>query len=178
MAEKVTIARPYAQAAFATAREQGDLKGWSELLQCAAAVAADEGMAAVIANPRISDEQLVTLFLELCGAGTKDAGKNMIRVLADNGRLDVLPEIAALYEEMRAEAEAKVEAQVISAKALSESQKSALAAALAKRLGREVSLVCSTDESLLGGAIIRSGDMVIDGSVVGKLDKISSQLLR
>lgn len=178
MAEKVTIARPYAQAAFATAKDEGDLKGWSNMLQCAAVAAADEAMEAVVANPLIGKDQLVTLFLDLCGAGTKDSGKNMIRLLAENGRLDVLPEIAALYEEMRAEAEAKVEAEVVSAKALSESQKSAIAAALAKRLGREVSLVCSTDESLLGGAIIRSGDMVIDGSVVGKLDKISHQLLR
>jgi len=177
MAEKVTIARPYAQAVFATAKEQGDLKGWSTMLQCAAAVAGDAEMAAVIANPRIDRAQLVTLFLEVCGNNINDAGKNTIRLLAENGRLEVLPEIAALYEEMRAEAEATIEAEVISAAALSESQKSAIAAALAKRMGREVSLVCKTDESLLGGAIIRSGDMVIDGSVVGKLEKLSSQLL-
>lgn len=178
MAEKVTIARPYAQAVFSTAKEQGDLKSWSAMLQCAAAVAADGEMAAVIANPRIGRDQLVSLFLDICGGNINDAGKNTIRLLAENGRLDVLPEIAALFEEMRAEAEAKVEAEVVSATALSESQKSAIAAALAKRLGREVSLVCTTDESLLGGAIIRSGDMVIDGSVVGKLEKMSNQLLR
>lgn len=178
MAEKVTIARPYAQAVFAIAREQGDLKGWSTMLQCAAAVAADAEMATMIANPRVDSTQLITVFLDICGGKINDAGKNTLRLLADNGRLAVLPEIAALYEEMRAEAEAKVEAEVISATAISESQKSAIVAALAKRLGREVSLVCKTDESLLGGAIIRSGDMVIDGSVVSKLEQMSNQLLR
>jgi len=177
MAEKVTIARPYAQAAFATAQEQGELKAWSDMLQCAAAVAGEAQMAELIDAPGVDKEQLAGIFLELCGSGVKESGKNMLRVLAENGRLGVLPEVAALYEEMRAEAEAKVEAEVISAIALSEAQKSAIAAALAKRLGREVSLACSTDESLVGGAIIRSGDMVIDGSVASRLDKISNQLL-
>lgn len=178
MAEQTTIARPYAQAIFALAKEQGDLKAWSDMLALAAAVASDPEMAALIENPRISREQTVDILLGVCGDRLTDSGKNMIRVLADNDRLALLPEIATLYELERAAAEGTVQAEVTSAKPLSKAQQDAIAAALSKRLGREVSLDCKVDEKLLGGAIIRAGDVVIDGSVVGKLEKLSHQLLR
>jgi F-type H+-transporting ATPase subunit delta len=176
MAENITIARPYAQAIFSLAQEQGDLKGWSEMLQLAAAVATDAEMVAVIDSPRFDRSQLADLFINVCGDKLNDAGKNMIRVLAENDRLIVLPEVATLYEVERAAVEGTVVAVVTSAAPLSDAQQKNVAEALKKRLGREVTLECNIDESLLGGAIIRAGDMVIDGSVVGKLEKLTTTL--
>jgi F-type H+-transporting ATPase subunit delta len=178
MAEITTIARPYAQALFKLASEQKELKRWSEMLGLAAAVAADPEMAKVIDSPRLSRSQVVDMFIAVCGDGLNDHGKNLVRVLADNGRLELLPEIAALYEIERAQAEGTVEAEVLAAMELTDSQKNDLAAALKKRLGREVSLNVKIDGSLLGGAIIRAGDMVIDGSAVSRLEKLGAELMR
>jgi F-type H+-transporting ATPase subunit delta len=176
MAENITIARPYAQAIFSLAQEQSDLKGWSDMLQFAAAVAADPEMVAVIDSPRFDSNQIAELFIDVCGDKLNDAGKNMIRVLAENDRLAVLPEVAELFEAERAAVEGTVVAEVTSATALNDAQQQSIAEALKKRLGRDVTLECKIDESLLGGAIIRAGDVVIDGSVVGKLEKLTSAL--
>lgn len=176
MAENITIARPYAQAIFSLAQEQGDLKGWSDILQFTAAVAADPEMVAVIDSPSFDSVQVADLFIEICGDKLNDAGKNMIRVLAENDRLEVLPEVAELYEAERAAVEGTIVAEVISATSLNDAQQKNIADALKKRLGRDVTLECKIDESLLGGAIIRAGDVVIDGSVVGKLVKLTSAL--
>jgi len=176
MAETITIARPYAQAIFALAQEQGDLKGWSEMLQFAAAVAADPQMVAVIDSPRFDNSQLADLFIEVCGKNLNDAGKNMVRVLADNDRLTLLPDVAMLFEVERAAIEGTIVAEVTSATALNKAQEKDIAEALTKRLGRDVTLECKVDESLVGGAIIRAGDVVIDGSVVGKLEKLATAL--
>lgn len=176
MAENITIARPYAQAVFSLAQEQGDLKGWSDMLQFAAAVAADPEMVAIIDSPRFDNSQLADMFIEVCGDKLNDAGKSMIRVLAENDRLSILPEVAELFEAERANVEGTVVAEVTSAVALNEAQQKSIIEALKKRLGREVTLECNIDESLLGGAIIRAGDVVIDGSVVGKLEKLASTL--
>lgn len=178
MAETTTIARPYAQAVFELAREQKRFADWSEMLGFAAAVASNDEMQTLLDNPRLTRDQVVELVLTVCEGQLDDNGRNLIRLLAENGRLPVLPEIAALYEQERARAEGILEAEVISAQALSEVQKAGLAKALAKRLGREISLKCSLDASLLGGAVIRAGDMVIDGSAVGRLEKMHNELLR
>jgi F-type H+-transporting ATPase subunit delta len=176
MAETITIARPYAQAIFSLAQEQSDLKGWSEMLQFVAAVAADPQMVAVIDSPSYDNSQIADLFIEVCDKKLNDAGKNMIRALAENDRLTLLPEVAELYEVERATVEGTIVAEVTSATALNETQEKEIAEALSKRLGREVSLECKVDEALLGGAIIRAGDVVIDGSVVGKLEKLATAL--
>ena len=176
MAEKTTIARPYAQATLALAKEQNALQQWSDMLQYASAVAADEDMAALIASPKLSSEQLAELFLEICSDKLNEHGKNMIRVLAESDRLDIVSEITALFEIERAQSEGMVEAQVISAVELNDAQKSGIAQSLKKRLGRDVSLNCSVDAAIVGGAIIRAGDVVIDGSVIGKLDKLAAAL--
>jgi len=177
MAEKRTIARPYAQAVFAIAEEQNALKAWSEMLAAAATVAAHPDVLPLYGNPRFDRDALAGLFLDICGDALSERGRNLIKVLAENDRLMVLPEIAALYETARAEAESTVKAQVVSATTLSDAQKQTIAEALKRRLGRDVSLECSVDEALVGGAIIRAGDLVIDGSVVGKLERLRSQLL-
>ena len=176
MAEKTTIARPYAQATLALAKEQNALQQWSDMLQYAAVVAADEEMAALIASPKLSGEQTAELFLDICGDKLNEHGKNMIRVLAENDRLDVLAEITALFEIERAQSEGTVEAKVVSAVELNDAQKSGITESLKKRLGRDVTLDCSVDASIVGGAIIRAGDVVIDGSVTGKLEKLATAL--
>jgi len=176
MAEKSTIARPYAQAIFDQAAASKQFAQWSENLALASLVAQDSGMQGVIGNPRLSNAQLVELFIGVCGDNFSDAAKNLIGLLAENGRLTVLPEITAMYEAYRAEAEKTVQAEVISAFPVTSAQQTSIKKALKKRLGREVELVCKTDNSLVGGAIIRAGDMVIDGSVTAQLEKLTHAL--
>jgi F-type H+-transporting ATPase subunit delta len=178
MAEKSTIARPYAQAAFDIAQEKGDLKGWSDMLQLLAVVASDALMQDMISNPAIESSKIVDVMAGVAGDQLNDIGKNFLNVLAENKRLNVLPEIAELYEQHRAEAEKTVEAEITSAFPLSDAQKQQLIDALKSRLGREISLVSKTDESIIGGAIVRAGDLVIDGSVSSQLDKLSNSLMR
>ena len=178
MAEKTTIARPYAQAAFNLAQAAADLKIWSDMLQLMVIVAEEPGMKGLIGNPSVKREQLVELIIDICADNLNEAGKNFLRVLAENKRLNVLVEIAALYERQRAEAEKSVDAQVVSAFTLSEAQLAQFAEALKKRLGRNVNLVAKLDESIIGGAIVQAGDLVIDGSITGQLDKLSYALMR
>lgn len=178
MAEKSTIARPYAQAAFDIAQQAGDLKGWSEMLQLLAVVASDALMQDMISNPAIETSKVVDVMVGVAGDKLNATGKNFLNVLAENKRLSVLPEIAELYEQHRAEAEKTVEAEITSAFPLSDAQKQQLIEALKKRLGREVSLVAKTDETIIGGAIVRAGDLVIDGSVSSQLNKLSNSLMR
>jgi F-type H+-transporting ATPase subunit delta len=177
MAEKSTVARPYALAAFELAREKDELAKWSEMLQFAALVASDDTMQQYIGNPHVSRDMLDKLFLGICAEHLSDMGANFIKVLIENRRLDVLPEIAVLYEQHRAEAERTIEAEVISAFPLSEAQQNLLADKLKQRLGRSVNLVAKVDNNLLGGAIVRAGDLVIDGSVNGQIDKLAQSLM-
>ncbi|MCC6209080.1 MAG: F0F1 ATP synthase subunit delta [Gammaproteobacteria bacterium] len=176
MAEKRTIARPYAQAVFDLASAQRQFGPWSERLQLLTAVAADPRMQRLIGNPRITRAQLAGLIVEICGDRLEDQGRSLVGVLVENRRLDMLPEIGALFAEYRAEAERTVQAEVVSAFPLSPEQEAGISVALKKRLGREISLKSSTDETLIGGAVIRAGDLVIDGSVTGHLDRLASAL--
>jgi len=176
MAEKSTIARPYAQAIFSLAANQQRLSEWSAQLALAAIVVTDASLAALIGNPRIAKEKIGALVIDVCGKKLDKAGQDMIRVLVDNDRLELLPEIYQQFEAYRADAEKVVKAQVTSAFPVSTKQKNDITAALKKRLGREVTLDCQVDKSLLGGAIIRAGDMVIDGSITGHLDRLTHAL--
>jgi len=178
MAELTTVARPYAQAVFERAQQTGRLADWSAMLQFAAAVAADGTMREAIEGTRLTRQQLADLFIEIGGDRLDQEGRNLIRLLAENRRLALLPEIAAVYEVLRAEAESTVEAQMISAYPLTEEQKQRIAESLKRRLGRNVNLTAEVDESLIGGAIIHAGDLVIDGSVRGKLDRLASAMNR
>jgi len=178
MAEKSTIARPYAQAAFDLAQQAGDLKQWSEMLRFAASVAADKQMSSLLDSPNVTQRQLVELFFTVCEGQLTPAGKNYIRVLVENKRLGVLPEISEIYERHRAEAEMSVEAEVISAFPLSDVLQQQITEALKNRLRRDVSLTTRVDESLIGGAVIRAGDLVFDASVSGQLDKLTTALMQ
>lgn len=178
MAEITTIARPYAQAVFQLAKTEGNFAGWSDAVQMLAAIAVDPQAAAVLASPTIDADQKAQLLTEVAGDKLNDPAKNFVRVLAANDRLSALVEIAALYEVMRNEAEGAVDAELVTAMPATEEQKTQVVAALKTRLGREIHLQCKTDESLLGGAIIRAGDLVIDGTARGKLGRLATALVQ
>ena len=178
MAEKRTVARPYARAAFSLAQEHGDLKEWSTMLETLALAAEDPQLVELVANPDREVDRVVLLLTDLCGKKMPKLGGNLLKLLGENGRLALLPEIAALYEEERAEFEKSVHAEIVSAVALSTDQQQRIKASLEKRLGKEVTISHQVDESLLGGAIIYAGDMVIDGSVTNRLEKLTNSLVR
>lgn len=176
MSEVNTLARPYAQAVFKLAQERGDLAAWSEVLELLSQVSRDPTMGALIHSPRIDGNQLADLFVEVCGKGINEQGANLVKLMTQNGRLDLLETVAQIYETLRADAEGKVDVEVMSAQALDDAQQQKIAAALKARLGRDITLTCTTNPELLGGAIIRAGDMVIDGSVRGRLQKLAGVL--
>ena len=176
MAEKSTIARPYAEAVFQTADASKQLKEWSAMLQAVAMITADADMQALIGNTSVNKEQVAQLIIDVAGEVMNESGINLVKLLAENRRLNVVAEIAEQFETLKAEAEKTVEAEIVSAHEVSDAQQSLIAEKLKARLGREVSLKCRVDESLMGGAIIKAGDMVIDGSVSGQLNKLSVEL--
>lgn len=176
MTEKVTIARPYAKAAFEHARHHKAFARWSQLLATASAVVGDERVARLLASPRVTPDQVAALIADICGEGLDEHSRNFIATLAHNRRLALLPDVAALYELLRAEAENIADVQVTSAVELSAAQRERLAGALRKRLQREVRLQCAVDASLIGGAIVRAGDFVIDGSLKARLDRLAATM--
>lgn len=176
MADRATIARPYARAAFAHAREAKDLAAWSKLLGAAAQGAADSRVARLIGNPHVTGGELVALLGGLSKQAGGEAGTNFLRALAENGRLALLPEIAAQFEKLRADVEGVVDVEVVAAREIAAPQQKKLEAALAKRLGRDVRMHTRIDETLLGGAVVRAGDLVIDGSLKGRLERLGSAL--
>jgi F-type H+-transporting ATPase subunit delta len=179
MAEKATVARPYARAAFEYAREHGALGAWSKLLGIGAAVASEPGIGALLGNPRVDAAELVELLAGVAassGATVDTEARNFLSLLAQGGRIGYLPEIAAQFETLRAEIENTLDVEVTTAMSLSEAQKARLSEALAKRFGRTVRIEEKVDESLVGGAIIRAGDLVIDGSLQGRLVRLEQQI--
>ena len=176
MSELITAARPYARAAFDVASENGAIDQWTEMLNLCAAVAHDSTMKAALDNPNLNWQQSADLFNEICAEHLDARGKNFIKLLAENDRLALLPEIAALYQYYRAQAQGTVDAELVSAQEVSADQVNSIAESLSKRLGKKVSLTTSIDETLIGGAIVRAGDMVIDGSIRGRLEKLSNTL--
>jgi F-type H+-transporting ATPase subunit delta len=181
MAEKSTIARPYAEAVFETAQASGQLKEWSALLQTVALITADADMQGLIGNTSVNKKQLAQLIVDVADSVKKsvvtEQGNNLIRLLTDNRRLNVVTEITDQFETLKAEAEKTVEAEIVSAQEVSAAQQKLIAEKLKARLGREVSLKCTVDDSLIGGAIIKAGDMVIDGSASSQLNKLSVELV-
>jgi F-type H+-transporting ATPase subunit delta len=173
MSQALTLARPYARAAFSVAREAGALPAWSAALGFAARVAAEPQAAALLGNPKLTRADVVAL---LSPEGAQDAFHNLLGLLFDNRRLALLPEIAGLFDELRFEAERVVRAKVTSAAALADAELETIKAALRKRFGREVEVETAIDASLIGGALIDAGDIVIDGSIKGKLERLQSAL--
>lgn len=173
MSQALTLARPYARAAFAIARDAGKFAQWSDALGFAARLAADPQIASLLGNPKLTHDDAVVL---LSPNDADQLFRDFLALLANNRRLALLPEIAGLYEESRAEAERIVKAKVTSAAALPAGELDAIKVALKKRFGREVELETAVDESLIGGAVIDAGDVVIDGSLRGKLSRLQTAL--
>jgi F-type H+-transporting ATPase subunit delta len=175
MSEANTIARPYVQAAFEAAQKQGDLKGWSALMQVLTELMANDDIKAVVASPRVDRNQIEELMLQLAGELNKQQS-NFVRILVESGRLNVAAEIAEMFEAMRAEAEKSAQITVSSAFALNDEQQQKISAALKVRLGCDVKLNCNVDQALLGGIVIRMGDKVIDGSANTRLTELAYAL--
>lgn len=175
MAEATSLARPYAKAVFELAQEKGAFNDWSERLQALAQVTENETVRQAIATPSVDKSQLVDAILAAAGSEDEET-RNLVALLAENGRLTAVSEMAEQFDALRAEAEKITQAEVVSATELSDSQRDAIAARLKEKLGTEVTLSTSIDESLIGGAIVRAGDLVIDGSVRAKLERLASSL--
>jgi F-type H+-transporting ATPase subunit delta len=177
MAERSTIARPYAKALFELALEDKKLDAWSQALAIGAAVVSDVRVKKLLASPLVTTEQLADLLIDIGGKAFDAEGQNFVRVLASNRRLGLLPEIAAIFEKLKAEAERVTDVTVTSAAPLSAEQQREYVAAMRKRLKTEVRLQCEVDPALVGGAILRADDLVIDGSLRGRLDRLATELL-
>jgi F-type H+-transporting ATPase subunit delta len=176
MAEKATIARPYARAAFGYARAANALAAWSDALNAAASVIGDSRVHKLLGNPKVTASQLIDFIADVLG-GKLDANvRNFLDELARNRRLGLLPEVASMFEAMRAEVENVADVQITSAVALDDAQCQRLTAALKKRLQKNVRLHCEVDVSLIGGAVIRSGDWVLDGSLRARLDRLATAM--
>jgi F-type H+-transporting ATPase subunit delta len=176
MSDAITTARPYAQAAFDEAQKLKALQAWSEMLLSLAEAINLPEMIAVVTNPRVSKTQVEGLMEALLGKGASKQQHNFVRILADNQRLLLLPEIAALFEALKAEAEKTVNVVVDSAFELSTAQKDKIVSSLKKSLGREIKLSCKVNKELLGGVVIRAGDKVIDGSARTRLGEMANAL--
>ncbi len=176
MAERATIARPYAKAAFETAETARAFAQWSAGLGLAAEIVADPRVTELVTNPELPPADVADFIIGVAGNGLDAHMQNFVRVLAENHRLPLLPEILAHYEVMRADVENTVDVEVISAVKLDPAQAEKLAAALNTRLKRRVNMHNSVDASLLGGAVIHAGDLVIDGSLKGRLQRLRTEL--
>jgi F-type H+-transporting ATPase subunit delta len=176
MAELATIARPYAEAVFKLATEQNALPVWGEMLKFAGAVMSDPAMQAAIDNPKLGADQKAALFLSVCGDKLNVTGRNFIKVLVEAHRIVVLPQIEAMFAQLKNAAEGVAEAQIVSAIALTDAQVSELKVVLEKRFGKKIEAFVSVDPSLIGGARIVVGDQVVDGSIAGKLQAMATQL--
>jgi len=178
MAELTTVARPYAKAAFEYASAQGtlELAIWSSQLTLAAAVVQDAEFARYLSRPSMTVAEQEAALFAACGGELSAGVRNFLSLVAANIRLTALPAIAELYEELKANAENVADVVVTSAYALDDAQQDVLAKQLAAKLGRRINISTEVDASLIGGVIVRSGDLVIDASVRGKLAKLSATL--
>ena len=187
MADNNTVARPYAQAVFEVAAEHNALDELSQSLGAGSELMSDGQVAAFLARPSLNDQQrlefLQGLFASAAGegsvfAGGSQHGTNFLKLLLENGRVVALPEIAAQFEALKAAVENTVDAVVTAAAPLSAEQQKEIAASLRKRLGRDVRISTEIDENLIGGAVIRAGDVVIDGSLRARLDGLATALAK
>ncbi|WP_018014961.1 F0F1 ATP synthase subunit delta [Teredinibacter turnerae] len=176
MAEPITLARPYAKAAFEAARDASALQSWSDALVEAAAITLDSKVKALLSSPSLTAAQKAAAFIDLCGDTLNEAQKNFIRVLADNNRLPLFPQVSQLFELYKANQEKAVDVELQTAYDIDDAVLAKLATSLTEKLDRKVSLQTAIDPSLLGGAIIRAGDTVIDGSVRGRLAKLAETM--
>lgn len=175
MSELTTVARPYAKAAFDFAVEANAIESWYEMLVFAAEVSKDATIKEYLSGGA-SVEQSQDIFLKVCDVQLDSNGQNLIKVMAENGRLLVLPQVLAQFSALKAEYEQEISVDVTSAVKLKAAQQKVISAALEKRLARKVKLNCLVDANVVSGLVIKAGDMVIDGSVRGKLNRLATTL--
>lgn len=177
MSEKNTLARPYAIAAFKQAREEKKLDAWLDMLRFLASVVAHPDMAKIIGNPHVSGPDMIGLLLDISKEGTLSrTGENFLRVLVDAGRVGVIPEILRLFEAALDNHKKRSRVHVTSAYPLSPEHQRDLEKAMTKYLDRKVEITVTVDKSLIGGAVIRAGDVVIDISLRGRLARLALEL--
>lgn len=176
MAELITLARPYAKAAFEFALVAKDLAGWQQALSVAAAVSADDHVLDVLSSPSLTSAEKGEKFTELCGDALNDKQANFAKVLASNNRLALLPEVRELFELYKANQEKTVDVEIQTAFEISAELEQKIAATLKERLDRDIQLQTTVDKNLIGGALIRAGDTVIDGSARGRLAKLAEAM--
>lgn len=176
MADRLTIARPYARAAFAQARADQRLGPWSVALARAAAVVGDARVRNLFGSPKVTAAQLAGFIADLAGSELDEKGRNFIALLAEANRLAYLPEIAQIFEGLKADVERVVDVSITSAAPMGEGEQAQLVAALEKRFDRKVRLEAAVDPALIGGAVVRAGDLTIDGSVKARLTRLAHDL--
>lgn len=176
MAELSTLARPYAEAAFKRAKQTDSAKVWAQALQFLSALIQDRELSAIVNNPRVGKEKITQLLLDICQEQISDEAKNLLKMLIDNGKLQLLPKISELYEEHKAEDEGYVNVDLYSAYSLTKAEQSKYVAMLEKQLNKKVNAVVSVDKSLIGGILAKAGDKVIDGSIRGQLHQLAKRL--
>ena len=178
MADNATIARPYAKAVFDYAKESNSYDEWASLLNQLAVISKDSSFSAIVNDPRTDNDNVSTLLLDLIKDVLPDGGENFVNLLIQNERLDSLSDVQTQYDELVAKAKAIVKAEVTTAIALTKDQTSALTSALEKRLGQKVVLKETVDPNVIGGAVIKTGDLVIDGTAKGRIEKLTTALAR
>ena len=176
MAELSTLARPYAKAAFEFADQSNSLEQWADILALLSGLAQQDKLAELFNSPGETPAGKAKELIDICADDLSPEAKNFIHVMAENRRLTLLPEIAAQYQSLKAEREKTLTVEVVSAKEMSAEQQAGLASALNERLQRNININVSIDSALLGGAIIRAGDTIIDGSVRGRLAKLAEAI--
>lgn len=175
MSELTTIARPYAKAAFDYAVEHNTIAHWQDMLMFAAQVANNENIKGYLTGA-VAAQKLAEIFNGVCGEQLDQQGQNLIQILAENRRLNALPDIYLLFSQLKAEHEKEIDVDVFSATKLLKKQQTSIGDALEKRLARKVKLNCSVDPSLIAGLVIKAGDTVIDGSLRSKLNRLADAL--
>ena len=178
MADNASIARPYAQAVFDLAHETTSYNEWSAALSHLTAISSDNDFSAMVSDPRVERSRLTELMVDLSKDVLPEGGENFVTLLVQNSRVEALIDIEQQFNDLVAKAQAIVNAQVTTAMALTQEQKSSLSSALEARLGMKVEIEETVDASLVGGAIVKAGDLVIDGSAQGRIEKLTTALLR
>jgi len=176
MAETITVARPYAVAAWRHAEAEGKADLWAEMLELMANIVRNETMATIVKDPRIDADRLVQLMLDICGGRINDTAESFVRLLVENGKLSLMPEVEAVFSALKSEAGGAVNGTLLAAYPVNAKFEQAIAGAMQKKLNREVNFTTEEDKSLLGGVIVRVGDMVIDASVKGQIESLANEL--
>ena len=176
MESDTKTARPYAIAAFKQAQQEGDTQRWSQMMDLLTTVVSDPTVKGLLANPKVKRPELANLIIDVCGDRLTETGRNFVRILAENRRLDVMRDIASAFDLERARVEKRSDVTVTSAHALSPAEQNAINVAMTKRLGTKIDLSIEVNPELIGGVVIRSGDMVIDASIRGRLNQLRQTL--